>query len=50
MDWMHLGGYGVYVWPAYGGSLLLMAWELIALRRQAQQALRHEDTDLEGDA
>ncbi len=50
MDWIHLGGYGVYVWPAYGGSLLLMLWELASLRRQARQALTADDSEFGGEA
>jgi heme exporter protein CcmD len=34
-----LGGYGVYVWPAYGLSLLALALEAWTVRLATRQAL-----------
>lgn len=31
-DFWHMGGYGFYVWGAYGGALLAVVAEIVALR------------------
>jgi heme exporter protein D len=45
-DFLAMGGYGFYVWGAYGGTALLVALEVVAVRaryRAARQAARvHE--------
>ncbi len=38
--WLHMGGYGLYVWGSIGMSLLLPAIELLALRLRRRAALR----------
>lgn len=44
-----LGGYGRYVWPAYGLSFLLMLLEPWLVHRRVQRALASRDGG-EGDA
>lgn len=39
-QWLHMGGYGLYVWGSIGVSLLLPAIELLALRARRKAALR----------
>jgi heme exporter protein D len=46
-EFFAMGGYGLYVWGAYGVTAACMAAEsvLVALRhRQGQRALREEST------
>ena len=38
-EWWALGGYGVYVWPAYGLSLWVLAVEVWTVRLAMRQAL-----------
>ena len=38
--WLHMGGYGLYVWGSIGVSLLLPAIEVLALRMRRKAALR----------
>jgi heme exporter protein D len=39
-DYLHMGGYALYVWPAYGvavlglGGLTLWCWRALARRRR----------------
>jgi heme exporter protein D len=33
-DFWNMGGYGVYVWSAYGAAVVLLAGEVIHLRRR----------------
>ncbi|MDL5031717.1 heme exporter protein CcmD [Pelomonas sp. APW6] len=39
MQWLSLKGYGLYVWPAYGLSLLAIAVEMARVRRRLSRAL-----------
>ena len=46
MNWSEffaMGGYGFYVWSAYGITALIIAWEIVSLimqrRTQARQKL-----------
>ncbi len=39
-DFGSMGGYGLYVWGAFGVTAAAIAWELLALRRRRQQALQ----------
>ncbi|MRW94888.1 heme exporter protein CcmD [Duganella sp. FT80W] len=44
-DWLHMGGYGLYVWGSIGVALLLPVAEAIALRlrrRAALEQLQHQ--------
>ncbi len=37
---LEMGGYGRYVWPAYGGLALAVAVEIVLLRARAARARR----------
>ena len=37
-QFLHMGGYGLYVWGAYGLTLVLMLAEAASARRRRQQA------------
>ena len=39
MQWLSLKGYGLYVWPAYGVSLLAIIIEMTRVRRRLDRAL-----------
>ncbi len=39
-DFVSMGGYGLYVWGAFGVTAAVVAWEGLALRRRRQQALQ----------
>lgn len=44
-EWLHMGGYGLYVWGSIGASLLLPLCEYVALRlrrRAALEQLKHQ--------
>jgi heme exporter protein D len=36
-DLLHLGGYGFYVWGAYGVTFALLAIEVVVLRKRAKK-------------
>ncbi len=38
-DFIHMGGYGLYVWGSYGGALLLMTLEPFLAARRRRLAL-----------
>lgn len=44
MEWVGMGGHGIYVWSAYGLSLGALAgvalWPLLTLRRLRRTAMR----------
>jgi heme exporter protein D len=40
-DFIHMGGYGLYVWGSYGLTLLLMLAEPVLIARRRQRALAH---------
>jgi heme exporter protein CcmD len=40
LDWLSLGGYARYVWPAVGVTLALVILEWLALARRHRSALR----------
>lgn len=46
MEWLGMGGHGIYVWSAYGLSLGALAavgaWPLLALRRARRTAATRE--------
>jgi heme exporter protein D len=49
-DFWNMGGYGLYVWGAYGAALILVTGEVIHLRRrkralnkQLRQAAKTEE-------
>ena len=42
-EFIHLNGYGLYVWPAFGFAALVlggMAWRVVARLRASDAALR----------
>jgi len=42
-DWLHMGGYGFYVWSSYGMLALAIVVELVALRQRRRTAQRRAD-------
>jgi len=38
-QFLHMGGYGLYVWGSYGATLALMLAEALSARRRHRQAL-----------
>lgn len=38
-QFLHMGGYGLYVWGSYGVTLALMACEALLASRRRQRAL-----------
>ncbi|MBU6272762.1 MAG: heme exporter protein CcmD [Betaproteobacteria bacterium] len=38
-DFLHMGGYGWFVWGSYGVAALALALELVALRQRRRNAL-----------
>jgi heme exporter protein D len=39
-DFLHMGGYALYVWSSYGLALLVLGGNLIAARRKRSKLLR----------
>jgi heme exporter protein D len=39
-DFVHMGGYGLYVWGSYGVTLGVMVAETLLARRRRRHALR----------
>ncbi len=39
-DWFEMGGYGAFVWGAYGAAALLLGTELLLLRHRGVPARR----------
>jgi heme exporter protein CcmD len=37
-NFLHMGGYAEYVWPAYGLTALVLAWNWWAARRSETEA------------
>ena len=37
-DFLSMGGYAWYVWGSYGVTVLVLALEVMALRRRAREA------------
>ena len=35
-EFLHMGGYGLYVWGSYGGTVLVLMLEVIFLLRQSR--------------
>lgn len=49
-DFVHMGGYGLYVWGSYGVSLLALALEAWLARQRVRAAQRASIDDEEGPA
>lgn len=39
-DILHLGGYGLYVWPAYGTAIAILGWMTISTLRRLRTTER----------
>lgn len=39
-EFLHMGGYGAYVWSAYGLSLLVLGFNILAVRIRNQNVRR----------
>ncbi|MEJ5999450.1 heme exporter protein CcmD [Paucibacter soli] len=37
-NFLHMGGYGLYVWGSYGLTLVVMVFEAAAVRRRQRRA------------
>ncbi len=37
---LHLGGYGFYVWPAYGTAIVILGWMAVSTLRRLRNAER----------
>jgi heme exporter protein D len=46
-NFLHMGGYGLYVWGSYGAALLLMVLEPLLAARRRKRALRDAAQDRE---
>lgn len=40
-EFISMGGYGAYVWSAYGLSALVLVWNLIASRLRRSEVMRN---------
>ena len=38
-EFLAMGGYGLYVWMAYGVTALVIVWEILAVRARVRRAL-----------
>lgn len=43
-DFLHMGGYGFFVWGSYGVAAVVLALEIVLLRRRRRAAL-HQARD-----
>jgi heme exporter protein D len=41
IDFLHMGGYGFFVWGSYGVAAIALVLEVLLLRRRRAAALRH---------
>ena len=39
-DVLHLGGYGLFVWPAYGAAIAILGWMTISTLRRLRTTER----------
>lgn len=39
-NWFAMGGYAVYVWPAYGLALAVLVYNVASIKKQKQNTLR----------
>jgi heme exporter protein D len=47
-DFIHMGGYGLYVWGSYGLTLLAMLIEPLLVRQRLKRAMRQAQEPNEG--
>ncbi len=36
-EFLHMGGYAMYVWPSYGLALVVLLWNIIVPMRRTKQ-------------
>ena len=41
LDFLDMGGYGVFIWPSYAITFITLIWLLMASRHRAETATRH---------
>jgi heme exporter protein D len=41
-EFLHMGGYGFYVWVSFGVTAVCMIWEVVAVRHRHVVALKHD--------
>jgi heme exporter protein D len=46
-DFVHMGGYGLYVWGSYTVTLALMLVEALAVRQRTRRALAASQAECE---
>ena len=39
-EFLAMGGYGFYVWISFGATALCMIWEVLAVRRRHELAMK----------
>lgn len=39
-EFFAMGGYGLYVWGSFGFTVVVLAWEVLALRSRSKMARR----------
>jgi heme exporter protein D len=47
-DFLHMGGYGVYVWGSYSVTIALLALEALSLSRKERSTLARLQRELGG--
>lgn len=43
-EFLHMGGYGFYVWVSFGVTAVCMIWEVVAVRHRHAMALKHDES------
>jgi heme exporter protein D len=49
-QFLHMGGYGLYVWGSYGVALALMSGEALLARQRHRRAFQAARADEDGEA
>ena len=49
-QFLHMGGYGLYVWGSYGAAVLLLTAETLLVRHRHRSAFRAAREDHDGEA
>ena len=39
-SFLHMGGYAIYVWPAYGITLIVLVWNVLSVFNWEQRFFR----------
>ncbi|WP_083761855.1 heme exporter protein CcmD [Alkalilimnicola ehrlichii MLHE-1] len=45
IEWLHMGGHGLYIWGVYGLAALLLILEIRQLRARHRRALASREED-----